>query len=108
MKKEGPERRTFDAKGQPLNATAAPLARAPRQQASPAAMSGGDSVLVAWLDDTVCASEVMAQRFTETGQSAGAVLRLSNGCVHGRAAVDRPGRDVSAVGGGVGFSRSGS
>ncbi|MDP2276454.1 MAG: hypothetical protein Q8N23_04305 [Archangium sp.] len=75
--------RTFDAKGQPLDPRAAPLLRAPRQQASPSAMSGGGSVLVAWLDDTVCASEVMAQRFTPTGQSAGAVLRLSTGACMG-------------------------
>ena len=75
--------RTFEVKGQPLDALAAPMLRAPRHLASPSAMSGGGSVLVAWLDDTVCASEVMAQRFTPTGQSAGAVLRLSTGACTG-------------------------
>lgn len=80
--------RTFDAQGQPLKLSAAPLLRAPRQQSNPSAMSGGGSVLVAWLDDTLCTSEVMAQRFTPMGQSAGAVLRLSTGaCMSDRPAI---------------------
>lgn len=70
--------RTFDRQGQPLNSFSAPLLRAAGRQDSPSASTGSE-VLVAWLDDTICASEVMAQRFTVTGQPDGALLRLSTG-----------------------------
>lgn len=75
--------RTFDAKGQPLNPLSAPLLRAPRHQQSPSISGGAGAVLVVWLDDTVCASEVMAQRFTARGQAAGPLARLSTGACTG-------------------------
>lgn len=77
---------TFDALGAPLALVSRPLWRGAGQQAGPAVESGNGQVLVAWLDDTTCASEVKAQRFSPSGPAAGALLSLSVGAC----TADRP------------------
>lgn len=72
-------RRLGLASGAGLTTFSEPLVRGAAQQQAPAAAAGASTVLVAWLDDAACASEVRAQRFSATGQPVGAVLSLSTG-----------------------------
>lgn len=71
--------REFDAQGTPVGLVARPLLRAAAAQTQPALAASPTELLVAWLDDATCASEVKAQRFSFQGVPQGPALGLSTG-----------------------------
>lgn len=71
--------RRFDDQGAGLTPLSLPLVRGASDQQSPVAASGNGAVLVAWLDNTTCSSEVKARRFSPSGQPLGLELSLSTG-----------------------------
>lgn len=76
------------ASGTQLVRENAALGPEPRNQTAPALALGPGSLLVTWLDDTVCASEVMARLYSTDLLPLGPAVRLSMGaCTSDRPSV---------------------